>query len=69
MRTGGILGSALSMIRTVANAIAYLARWSFTSPDEEESSPPVTRHPGPAHGPVPAIELRRQTRRKDVPPG
>ena len=37
--------------------------WSFSTIEEEHLTN-VIPMPGPAHGPVPAIELRREERRK-----
>jgi len=40
--------------RTLARAVA----WTFASVEDEHHASNVIPMPGPAHGPVPAIELR-----------
>jgi hypothetical protein len=42
---------------------ARVVGWSFSTIEEEHLTN-VIPMPGPAHGPVPAIELRREERRK-----
>jgi len=56
----GVLGGLFAdMWDWCARAIG----WSF-SPVDETHVTNVIPMPGPAHGPVPAIELRREERRK-----
>ncbi|TME78276.1 MAG: hypothetical protein E6I48_00720 [Chloroflexi bacterium] len=66
MRTGGIVGAIASAIRSVARRIGALARWSFES-DAEELPPLSPPQPGPPHGPIPAIDLRREPRHGEIP--
>lgn len=48
--------------RSVATTIRFI-RWSLSSV-EDESDARVTPLPGPAHGPVPAIEFRIEPQRR-----
>ena len=47
----------------ICGSCARALRWSFATIEEERPAN-VIPMPGPAHGPVPAIELRREDRRK-----
>lgn len=67
MRNGGVVGAVVSELRSIGKRISTLARWGFES-SEEELPPPPRPLPGPAHGPIPAIDLRRDPHRGEVPP-
>ena len=49
--------------RVIWGSCARVVGWSFATIEEEHLTN-VIPMPGPAHGPVPAIELRREERRK-----
>jgi hypothetical protein len=68
MRSGGVLRTVLSAIRVALERIGALTGWGFGASEEELplAAPP---RPGPPHGPVPAIDLRRERQRSGVPPG
>lgn len=59
--------AVVSVLRSIGRRIAAIARWSFESSEEEPRATPPPR-PGPPHGPVPAIDLRRDPHRGQVPP-
>ncbi len=42
---------------------ARVVHWTI-APVDDRPEPPVTHMPGPAHGPVPAIEVRLEGRQK-----
>lgn len=46
--------------RTIARALA----WTVASVEDEPRASNVIPMPGPAHGPVPAIELRMEEQRR-----
>ena len=50
-------------IAMFTNGCVQFARWAL-GPVDEEHVTNVIPMPGPAHGPVPAIELRMEQRRK-----
>jgi len=70
VRSGSIQGAIATALRTVfswiGSRIAGLARWSLDASEEDLPPPPPPR-PGPPHGPIPAIDLRREPRRGEVP--
>jgi len=70
MRIGAILGALMSAVRTmvswIGGRIGDVARWSLDSTEDDlPAAPPPP--PGPPHGPIPAIDLRREPRRGEVP--
>ena len=66
MRAGGFLGAVASALGSIGKWIGALAQWSFRSPDDE-LPPPAPPPPGPPHGPIPAIDLRRDPHWQAVP--
>jgi len=50
-------------LSAIWGSCARLVGWSFSAIEEEHVTN-VIPMPGPAHGPVPAIELRLEDRRK-----
>ncbi len=60
-------GTPMTMaFRSVARALGsfgHAVRWSLATVEDEPQARPVPM-PGPAHGPVPAIDLLRETRRR-----
>jgi hypothetical protein len=52
-----MISAAMSFIGSVTRRLAAAAHWGVRSVDEEPA-PRVVPPPGPAHGPVPSIELR-----------
>src|SRR6202158_5771621 len=67
MGNGGLVGAVLSELRSLGKRLSALVRWSFGASDEELPPPPRPL-PGPAHGPIPAIDLRRAPQRGEIPP-
>jgi hypothetical protein len=67
MRNGAALGSVITALRSLAKRITEIAQWSFDASEEDlpQAPPPA---PGPPHGPIPAIDLRRDPHRGEVPP-
>jgi hypothetical protein len=46
------------IVAVIARTIARAVAWSVASVEDEQHVSNVIPMPGPAHGPVPAIELR-----------
>lgn len=63
LRRSGVLGVVHYVTTTMLDACARLARWAV-GPVDAEHPTNVVPMPGPAHGPVPAIDIRREERRK-----
>jgi hypothetical protein len=63
-RASGVKHVLRRSVALFTGGCARFARWAF-GPVDEEHLTNVIPMPGPAHGPVPAIDLRReQLRRK-----
>lgn len=52
-----------SLLSAICGSCARVVRWSLATVEEEHVNN-VIPMPGPAHGPVPAIELRLEERRR-----
>lgn len=58
-----VVAEIMELFGDIGRAAVRWLRWSLSS--VEDGSPPnVIPMPGPAHGPIPMIELRREERRK-----
>lgn len=56
----GIIGQAIG---AVVRAFARAARWGFESVEDDQVRN-VIPMPGPAHGPIPAIDVRLERQRR-----
>jgi len=68
MRIEGIAGAIASTLRSLVKRTGTLARRSLEEESEDQLAPPTPPQPGPPHGPIPAIDLRRDPHRGEVPP-
>jgi hypothetical protein len=52
------------LISRAVHDCARLVSWTLASVDDDAREPHVIPMPGPAHGPVPAIDLRLEDQRR-----
>ena len=52
------------ILGVIARTVARALTWTVASVDDEPRVSNVIPMPGPAHGPVPAIELRMEEQRR-----